>query len=434
MKRRGIMGMLLLGLLLISTIACSGGDQEPPAQTGNKDINVTCDGNLSLPNQRELTFGTSGKIAEINVAEGESVTTGQVLAKLDTTSLERAVTTAEDSVATAELTVKDAELAIKAAEIDVKIAEDVAEDVAEDTVKAAEIDLKQANDNLSKITYPYTYSTFFFDIPEALTDISDAQRQIAEALELLEVGLGSSQYWGIEDLLKRTQDKLVEAREMLAQGQGENVFEGQLLPISDLWALRTAQLAVDKAQSALDKAKDNLESSKDKAESSKNKAIVALEKAENDLAKALVNLNTAKHDLSTTEDELGKAVIVAPFDGIIATVYAKPGDVISVANYATKTIFKLVDTSQIELTARVSELDIVKVKTGQKVMISVDGMLETKLEGLVTFISPVAKDPGAVLFEDEDEDEEYEVKIDFALPEDSPIRAGMSATAEIFVE
>ena len=422
MKRRGIMGMLLLGLLLISTIACSGGDQEPPAQTGNKDINVTSDGNLSLPNQRELTFGTSGKIAEIDVAEGDSVTTGQVLAKLDTTSLERAVTTAEDSVSTAALAVEAAELAIKSAEIDVK----VAEDAAKENIRAAEIDLKQANDNLSKITYPYTYSTFFFDIPEALTDIGDAQRQITESLELLEVGLISSQYWEIEGLLKKTQDKLVEATELMARGQGEDVFEGQFLPISDLWTLRTAQLAIEKAQSALDKAKDN-------AESNKDKAIVALEKAENNLAKALANLNSAKHNLSAAKDELENAVIVAPFDGIIATVDAKPGDVISAANY-TRTISKLVDTSRMELIARVDELDIVKVKTGQNVIISVDALPGTKLEGWVTFISPVAREPGVVLFEDEDEEKEYEVKIDFDIPENSPIRAGMSATAEIIVE
>ncbi|MBW1814811.1 MAG: efflux RND transporter periplasmic adaptor subunit [Deltaproteobacteria bacterium] len=423
MKRRGIIGILLLGLILIGTTACGSGGGETVTQPSRGDINVTSDGNLSLPNQRELTFGTTGKIAEIYVAEGDRVTQGQELAKLDTTSLGRAVTTAENSVSTAALAVEAAELAIKTAEIDVK----VAEDAAKDTIRAAEIDLKQANDNLSKITYPYTYSTFFFDIPEALADIGDARREVTESLELLEVGLSSSQYWKIKSLLKRTQDKLVEATELMARGQGEDVFEAQILPISDLWTLRTAQLAVEKAQSALNKAKDN-------AVSSKDKAIVALEKAKNGIAKALANLNTAKHNLSAAEDELEKTVIVAPFDGIIATVDAKPGDMISAANYATRTIFKLVDTSRMELTARVDELDVVKVKTGQKVMISVDAMPETKLEGRVTFISPVAREPGIVLFEDDDEEKEYEVKIYFDIPGNSPIRAGMSATAEIIVE
>ncbi len=88
-----------------------------------------------------------------------------------------------------------------------------------------------------------------------------------------------------------------------------------------------------------------------------------------------------------------------------------------------------------ELVVRVDELDIAKVKIGQKVMISVDAVPEAKLEGRITFISPVASEPvGVVLFEDDDEVEKYEVKIDFDIPEDFPTRAGMSATAEIIVE
>ena len=88
-----------------------------------------------------------------------------------------------------------------------------------------------------------------------------------------------------------------------------------------------------------------------------------------------------------------------------------------------------------ELTARVDELDVVKVKTRQKVIISVDAVPEAKLEGWVTFISPVAREPvGVVLFEDENEEKSYEVKIDFNIPENSPIRVGMIATAEIIVE
>ena len=67
-------------------------------------------------------------------------------------------------------------------------------------------------------------------------------------------------------------------------------------------------------------------------------------------------------------------------------------------------------------------------------MISVDALPETELEGRIIFISPVAREPGVVLFEDEDEEKEYEVKIDFNIPENSPIRTGMSATAEIIVE
>jgi HlyD family secretion protein len=146
------------------------------------------------------------------------------------------------------------------------------------------------------------------------------------------------------------------------------------------------------------------------------------------------NANLAQQSLDQARKDLEEATIVAPFDGIVFNIEAKEGEFLSPASYTGTTIVELIDLRHMELTARVDELDIVKVKIGQKVMISVDAMPETKLEGLVIFISPAAREPGAVLFEDEDEEKQYVVKIDFNIPENSPIRSGMSATAEIIVE
>ena len=146
------------------------------------------------------------------------------------------------------------------------------------------------------------------------------------------------------------------------------------------------------------------------------------------------NVNLAQKSLDKARKNLEDAAIIAPFDGIVSKVGVKEGEFLSPA-YTGTTIVELIDLRHMELTARVDELDVVKVKTRQKVMISVDALPETELEGRITFISPVPREPvGVVLFEDEDEGKSYEVKIDFDIPENSPIRAGMSATAEIIVE
>jgi multidrug resistance efflux pump len=157
--------------------------------------------------------------------------------------------------------------------------------------------------------------------------------------------------------------------------------------------------------------------------------------AQQNINLAQQNINLAQKSLDKARKNLEEAAIVAPFDGIVSKVGVKEGEFLSPAAYTGTTIVELVDPRHMELTARVDELDVVKVKTGQKVMISVDAMPGTKLEGRITFISPVAREPvGVVLFEDEDEEKRYEVKIDFDIPENSTIRAGMSATAEIIVE
>ena len=114
----------------------------------------------------------------------------------------------------------------------------------------------------------------------------------------------------------------------------------------------------------------------------------------------------------------------------MANIHADRGDSVLTGT----TIVHLIDPTSMQLVARVSELDVIKVKTGQKVMISVDAMPGTTLEGLVTFISLVPREPGVVLFESDDEEKDYDVKIDFDIPENSPIRIGMNATAEIIIE
>ena len=377
MKRRGIAGIIVLGLVLISTIACNGGEEtttQPPTEAITR---IVSDGNLSSSLQRSLSFATSGTIKEINVEEGDFIKAGEILARLDGT-------TEEQTAKMAELNVKNSEVAIKVAEIDLEI----------------------ATDKFEKITYPYTYYTFAFGVPEALGAISSARIQIEELEDIASNYADPLKNVEVLEYLKKAKNNLITAQEKLDRGQGEDPFFDGQLSIADFWTLREAQLAVEQAQ-------------------------LNLERNRNLLEQAQENLEWTKTEQAKTE---AKTIITAPFDGMVSKVEAKEGEFLSPTAFAGTTIIEIIDLRHMELIARVDELDVVKVKTGQKVMISVDAMPGTMLEGRVTFISPVAREPRVILFEDDDEEKDYEVKIDFDIPEGSPIRAGMSATAEIIVE
>ncbi|RJQ41222.1 MAG: biotin/lipoyl-binding protein, partial [Dehalococcoidia bacterium] len=106
-----------------------------PVERGDLVVRVSADGSLVLPEQRDLTFATAGTIKEILVGEGDSVTEGQVLARLDTVDLERAVADAEQALRSQELMVRsleidlaqygrDAQAAIRNAEIELEKATD----------------------------------------------------------------------------------------------------------------------------------------------------------------------------------------------------------------------------------------------------------------------------------------------------------------------
>ncbi|MFC1993144.1 HlyD family secretion protein [Chloroflexota bacterium] len=439
MKKRGTIGILLLGLILITATACSGGDQEPPAETVKSDINVTVtgDGNMEASSHVRLTFGSGGKVDEIAVKEGDWVSKGDVLARLDTDALELAEARAKVVLTQAQVALTQAKLAEQTAENNLENTHDT-EGALELALSNAEIAIRTARFNLEKTTDLYTWS----DIITAKADVDDAERYLEDLLDrrtrfiLLEREDGSlptiQEYIFTEDSPKppgyeiwqaelvHTQSRLNTAKDRLdAMLSGSDPEEVAIKKLQ----LGTAEKAEAQAQKNLDKLNDEL-------------VIKALEveAAKESVEHAQQNVILAQKSLTQARKNLGEATIVAPFDGMVAEVRAKEGEFLSPAAYTGTTIVELIDPRHMELTARVDELDVVKVKTGQKVMISVDAIPGAKLEGRVTFISPVAREPGVVLFEDDDEEKEYEVKIYFDILGNSPIRAGMSATAEIIVE
>ena len=365
MKRRGIMGTLLLGMILIAATACAGGDEETTTkQTAEPVRTIIADGNIEASSHERLTFGSGGKVDKIFVKEGDKVNKGDVLARLDTGALELAEAQAQVALTQAQLALTGQVLAVSQAEINVKNAE-IALERAEDSW----LDTKSAG---KKVKRSKKYLEYHLEEhPEDTEKTRDLQKFLREDWErFLEVATDSAD------------SRQVTARKMELELAKESVKHTQQ-------AVNLARQTVTLAQESLGQARKDLEEG---------------------------------------------AIIIAPFDGMVAKVGAKEGEFLSPAAYTGTTIIEIIDLRHIELTARVDELDVVKVKTGQKVLISVDAMPETKLEGLITFISPVAREPGVVLFESDDEEKSYEVKIDFDIPENSPIRDGMSATAEIIIE
>src|SRR4030043_443782 len=85
------------------TICNLPGDVAPPGQVfevkrGDLNISVSSDGNLTMPDEYDLRFGTNGQVQQIFVEEGDKVKQGALLAMLDDTSQRHAIKTALLSV------------------------------------------------------------------------------------------------------------------------------------------------------------------------------------------------------------------------------------------------------------------------------------------------------------------------------------------------
>jgi HlyD family secretion protein len=115
---------------------------------------------------------------------------------------------------------------------------------------------------------------------------------------------------------------------------------------------------------------------------------------------------------------------VAPFDAVIADITIAEGKEVSTMTYANPAI-SLVDTSRIEMTGVIDEIDIAMVKLGQEADVILDALPDKELKGRVTFISQIGTVEAGVVG--------YDTTVTLENP-DEELRDGMSATAEIILD
>lgn len=102
----------------------------------------------------------------------------------------------------------------------------------------------------------------------------------------------------------------------------------------------------------------------------------SLNSAESSVIQAQARLDSAKKDLDNTR-------IVAPYDGIVLTKIVSEGQSLT-SGYSTPEMFTLAqDLTKMQIEAKVSEADVVKIKEGQTAEFTLDGYPDQKFEGTV---------------------------------------------------
>ncbi|HEU5287223.1 MAG TPA: efflux RND transporter periplasmic adaptor subunit [Candidatus Limnocylindria bacterium] len=112
---------------------------------GSVTQTVSVSGSVSASGQARLAFKTGGRLAEVYVSVGQAVTIGQPLAKLDTTDLATAMSTAQQNLANAQASYQKQLLA----------ASDTRQSLA-DTQRSTATDIANAQQTLARIKANYT--------------------------------------------------------------------------------------------------------------------------------------------------------------------------------------------------------------------------------------------------------------------------------------
>lgn len=160
----------------------------------------------------------------------------------------------------------------------------------------------------------------------------------------------------------------------------------------------------------------------EQAQSVNESARVAAATAAEDAARTKAALDAAA-------DNLSKCRFLAPFDGVVSALNVEAGEnvIMGTMNNAGTQILTVSDMSRMLVRADVDETDIVDLKIGQKVKISVDAVPDTTFPGTVTEIGNTAKRSLTSTVEGQT-DFEVKVVFDDNVPQ---VRPGMTADVNI---
>ena len=128
----------------------------------------------------------------------------------------------------------------------------------------------------------------------------------------------------------------------------------------------------------------------------------------------------AAKELADAKERRESLIVVAPCDGVVASLNVSEGDDITSGTL----LGSILEGEDMNLTIAVDELDVVQVEVGQSVTITVDALSDTELGGEVYRIAPVGTNSGGVTT--------YDVELTFDAA-GTGVRSGMNATGEIEV-
>jgi HlyD family secretion protein len=389
MKAWKVTGAVLICLMFILPVAaCNNSNVESDrpinkvaAGLGDLMTRVNGSGKVVVLNDAKLSFGSSnsGKIESENVKEGDKVTKGAILAKLDTASLELNLSSARVAQSTAQLALT----------------------VAQSNQTQADIALASAKFSLDQTK---AVSDIEDEITKAQMDLAAARIQSEEAR--IYSDSTALAYW--TPRIQMMENKLAQKQHDLAVLLSKDEYYGQFLYLSGqqydrlvVEAVRIKQLQVTAAQQSVQQTAQNVE-----------------------LAKQI--MDQANKTIALAQKNIDDASILAPFDGKIATVYYRQGDVVPSALAAPQIIMYLVDTDNLEVDVSIDESAISAIQAGQSADINIDTLPGVTLTGRLSSISTIPNTQAGLVGTTA-----YIAKITFGVPQGLLVKPGMNAEVNI---
>lgn len=149
-----------------------------------------------------------------------------------------------------------------------------------------------------------------------------------------------------------------------------------------------------------------------------------------EIQQAQANLNAAESQLGLAEKNYKDCFVISPVSGTVVTSYMEEGE----TALPQSSLIKIANLKKMEIVIYVSEVDLGKVKLGQKAGINVDTYPDRTYEGKVKYISPEAEfTPKNIQTKDERTKLVFAVKLNVANPQ-LELKSGMPADVKIHLD
>ena len=287
---------------------------------------------------------TSGKILEVTVREGDSVTTGQVIARLD-----------------------DAQVRAR-------------EDQARAALVNAQAKSQAARDQIAVLQEQLRQNQL-----QTGQSTMDAQGRVQQAQgELTAAEADLTQQQAALRLAEFNRDAYTRLAKTGAASELQGL-QAEVQAAQQAAAVAATQRRVDSARGALTMAQANLENPRIRvSQAAGTEAQIAAQQST--IAATKAETAQAQAQLAQAEADRADLTVLAPFSGTVLTRAAEPGEVVQ----AGTAIVTLLDLSKVYLRGFIPEGAIGKVKIGQPAHVFLDSNPNQALSGYVLRIDPQA--------------------------------------------
>ena len=386
-------------IILILAVAAIAGAAYYALRGRGKDTTgrILVSGNIEL-NEINVGFKTPGRLIERSVDEGDKVTKGQVVARLDRDQLQAARQREVAGLESAQAMLAQAQTALEwqrasqAADLDQRRAD----------LSSTDARLLQLNNGARPQ-----------EKQEAQAAVDAAQAELDRA----------KRDWERAQTLYKNDDISTAQFD-----QYRNRFQGAEAALKQVSQRQSLVLAGPRAEE-IEAASGQVQRARAGVKAAEANAIET-RRREQEIATRRAEIERARASIAYIDTQLADTVAASPVDGVVLVKSADAGEVLS----AGTTVVTLGDIDHPWLRGYVNETDLGKVKIGSKAKVTTDSFPGKVYQGRVSFIASEAEfTPKQIQTEQERVKLVYRIKIDLENP-NRELKSNMPADAEIVLE